>query len=153
MIMWADGPSLVLILQLPVQSVPNTTKVVNLNSMYGKMYSMPYYVIEFVSDFRQISGFLLVLRFPPPIKLNFLCGETSTNFIIFGLTRPGLDSHDLTNLRLAHKPFHHRCGQSIIYVHFIVCWNIEGGGICVQVERHVYLGTVFFCELTILKSN
>ena len=28
-----------------------------------------HYVIKFVNDLRQIGGFLLVLRFPPPIKL------------------------------------------------------------------------------------
>ena len=28
-----------------------------------------HYVIKFVSDFRQVGGFLWVLRFPPPIKL------------------------------------------------------------------------------------
>jgi len=28
-----------------------------------------YYVIKFVSDLRQVGGFLRVLRFPPPIKL------------------------------------------------------------------------------------
>ena len=28
-----------------------------------------HYVIKFVSDLRLVSGFLLVLRFPPPIKL------------------------------------------------------------------------------------
>ena len=28
-----------------------------------------YYVIKFVSDVRQVGGFLRVLRFPPPIKL------------------------------------------------------------------------------------
>ena len=28
-----------------------------------------HYVIKFVSDFRQVGGFLMVLRFPPPIKL------------------------------------------------------------------------------------
>jgi len=28
-----------------------------------------HYVTNFVSDFRQIGGFLLVIRFPPPIKL------------------------------------------------------------------------------------
>jgi len=28
-----------------------------------------HYVIKFVSDLRQVSGFLLVLRIPPPIKL------------------------------------------------------------------------------------
>jgi hypothetical protein len=29
---------------------------------------MQHYVINFVSDLRQLSGFLWVLRFPPPIK-------------------------------------------------------------------------------------
>jgi hypothetical protein len=28
-----------------------------------------HYVIKFISDLRQVSGFLRVLRFPPPIKL------------------------------------------------------------------------------------
>jgi hypothetical protein len=28
-----------------------------------------HYVVKFVSDLRQVSGFLQVLRFPPPIKL------------------------------------------------------------------------------------
>ena len=28
-----------------------------------------HYVIKLVSDLRQVSGFLRVLRFPPPIKL------------------------------------------------------------------------------------
>ena len=33
------------------------------------VYSIQHYVIKFVSDLRQVDGFLLVLRFPPPIKL------------------------------------------------------------------------------------
>jgi hypothetical protein len=28
-----------------------------------------YYVIKFVSDLQQVSGFLRVLQFPPPIQL------------------------------------------------------------------------------------
>ena len=31
--------------------------------------SIQYYVIKFVSDFRQVGGFFGVLRFPPSIKL------------------------------------------------------------------------------------
>ena len=46
-------------LQLPMQSVPITTKIVSSN---------PTYVITFVSDLRQVGGFL---RFPPPLKLTF----------------------------------------------------------------------------------
>ena len=39
-----------------------TTKVVSLNPADGQVYSIQDYVIKFV------SGFLRVLRFPPPIK-------------------------------------------------------------------------------------
>jgi hypothetical protein len=52
-------------LQLPMQSVPITTNVVSSNPTQA----MQHYVIKFVSDLRQVGGFLLVLRFPPPIKL------------------------------------------------------------------------------------
>jgi hypothetical protein len=37
-------------LQLPVQSVPITTKVVSLNPVHGEVYSIQHYVIKFVSD-------------------------------------------------------------------------------------------------------
>ena len=50
-----------LVLQLPVQSVPITTKVVSSNPIHGKVYSIQHYVIEFVSDSRQVGGFLWVL--------------------------------------------------------------------------------------------
>jgi hypothetical protein len=53
-------------LQLPVQSVSITTKVVGSNSAYGKVYSMQLFMFD--SDLRQVSGFLRVLRFPPTIK-------------------------------------------------------------------------------------
>ena len=53
-------------LQLPVQSVPITTKVVSLNPVHGEMYLIQHYVIKFVSNLRQFGGFL---QFPPPIKL------------------------------------------------------------------------------------
>jgi len=56
-------------LQLPVQSVPITTKVVSSNPTHDEVYSMQVYVIKFVSDLPQVCGFLPVLRLPPPIKL------------------------------------------------------------------------------------
>ena len=52
-------------LQLPVQSVPITTKVVSSNPVHGEVYSIQHYV----SDLRQVGGFLRVFRFPLPIKL------------------------------------------------------------------------------------
>jgi hypothetical protein len=51
-------------LQLPVQSVPITTNVVSSNPVHGEVYSKQHYMIKFVSDSRQVSGFLRVLRFP-----------------------------------------------------------------------------------------
>ena len=56
-------------LQLPVQSEPITSKVVNLNPIHGEVYLIQRYVIKFVSDLQQVGGFLSVLLFPPPIKL------------------------------------------------------------------------------------
>ena len=56
-------------LQLLVQSVPNTTKVVSLNPTHVEVYSIQLNVIKFISDLQQVCGFLWVLRFPPPIKL------------------------------------------------------------------------------------
>ena len=58
-----------IVLQLPMQSVSITTKVVSLNPAHGELYSIQHYVIKFVSDLWQVSGFLWVLWFPPPIKL------------------------------------------------------------------------------------
>jgi hypothetical protein len=43
---------------LPVQSVPITTKVVISNPAHGKVYLIQYYVIKFVSELRQVRGFL-----------------------------------------------------------------------------------------------
>ena len=47
-----------------VQSVPITTKIVSLNPAQGAVYSIPLYVIKFVSDFLQVRGFLRVFQFP-----------------------------------------------------------------------------------------
>ena len=58
-----------LALQLPVQSMSITTKVVSWNSVHGEVYSIQHYVIKFVSDMRQVGSFLRVLRFPPPINV------------------------------------------------------------------------------------
>jgi hypothetical protein len=61
-------------LQLPVQSVPITNKVVSSaysNSDHGEVHSIQHNVIKFVSDLRQVVGFLRVLQ--------------PTNLIILGL--------------------------------------------------------------------
>ena len=56
-------------LQLPMQSVSTTTNVVSSNPSHGDVYSIQHYVIKFVSDVRQVGGFLRVLLFPPSIKV------------------------------------------------------------------------------------
>jgi hypothetical protein len=48
-----------------MQSVSITTKVVSLNPNYGGVYPIQLYVMKFIIDLRQVSGFLL---FPPIIK-------------------------------------------------------------------------------------
>ena len=50
-------------LQLPVQSVHIITKVASSNPVQCAVYSIQHYVIKFVSDLRQVGGFLRVLRF------------------------------------------------------------------------------------------
>jgi hypothetical protein len=60
---------IVLDLLLPMQSLPITTNVVSSNPVHDEVYSIQLCVIKFVSDLRQVCGFLRVLRFPPPIKL------------------------------------------------------------------------------------
>jgi len=54
--------------KLPMQSVPMTNRC-EFETRSGEVYSRQLYVIKFVSDLRQVGGFLRVLRFPPPIKL------------------------------------------------------------------------------------
>jgi hypothetical protein len=45
-------------LQLPVLSVPIITKVVSSNPVHGELCSIQHYVIKFVSDLRQVGGFI-----------------------------------------------------------------------------------------------
>ena len=45
-----------------MQSVPITTKYVISNPVHGEVYSIQHYVMKFVSDLRQVGGFLWVLR-------------------------------------------------------------------------------------------
>ena len=57
------GRDRMVVLQLPMQSVPISNSVVSLNPANGEVYSIQHYVIKFV------GGFLRVFWFPPPIKL------------------------------------------------------------------------------------
>ena len=46
------------VLQLSVQLVPITIKIVSSNPVLGEECSIQHYVIKFVSDLRQVGGFL-----------------------------------------------------------------------------------------------
>jgi hypothetical protein len=54
---------------LPMQSVSITTNVASLIPTNGEMYWIQYYVIKFISDLRQVGGFLWELQHHPQIKL------------------------------------------------------------------------------------
>jgi hypothetical protein len=71
--------------------VPITTKVVSSNPVDGEVYSIQYYAIKFVSDLRQVEGFLRVLQFPPPIKLTL-------HLLIKTFGKPGLQLQKEGNL-------------------------------------------------------
>jgi hypothetical protein len=43
--------------------------VVSLNPTYDEVYSIHHNLVKFLSDLRQVGGFLLVLRLPPSIKV------------------------------------------------------------------------------------
>ena len=47
----------------------SATEVMSSHPAQARLYSVQHYVIQFVSDLRQVVGFLGVLWFPPPIKL------------------------------------------------------------------------------------
>jgi hypothetical protein len=68
-----------------MQSVPITTNIVSLNPAHVKVYSIQHYEIKFVSDLRQVCGFLLELWSPPSIKLTptIVCHEMSIHYIYF----------------------------------------------------------------------
>ena len=51
------------------RSLPITTNVVSFNPVHGDVYSIQHRVTKFVSHLRQVGGFLLVLRCPPPMIL------------------------------------------------------------------------------------
>jgi hypothetical protein len=61
----------VLLFHVYTQSVPITTNVVSSNLVHGEVYSIQNYVIKFVSDLRQVGGFIGVLRFPMKEYLNY----------------------------------------------------------------------------------
>jgi hypothetical protein len=66
-------------LQLPMHSMPITTNVVS--SDHGEVYSIQHYVIKFVSDLWQVSGFLRVLWCPDHHDITEILFEMALNTI------------------------------------------------------------------------
>ena len=93
-----------------MQSVPITTNVVSSNPVHGEVYSIQHYVINFVSDLWQVSGFLKVLRFHPPKKLtpqyNWNIVKVALNTI--NQTKPNQTKPNQTKppLEKIHKTFY-----------------------------------------------
>ena len=69
----SEGSSWSLELELPMQSVPNTTIMVSWNPAHGEVYMIQNYAIKFVSDLWQVGGCFRVLWFPSSIKLTEAC--------------------------------------------------------------------------------
>ena len=58
-----------------------TTKITRTIAIIPQVYSIQHYVIKFVSDLRQVSGFLRVPQFYPPIKLTDILLKGALNTI------------------------------------------------------------------------
>jgi hypothetical protein len=61
------------------------------------VYSIQQYVIQFVSDLRQVGGFL---RFPPPIKLTVESGIKRLTLKCHASSTNKTDRHDITDILL-----------------------------------------------------
>ena len=64
-----------------MQSVSITTKVVSSYPIPGKVYLIQHYVIRFVSDLRQVDGFLWVYGYSY-IVMEFFEGRINCLFIV-----------------------------------------------------------------------
>ena len=80
-----------------MQTLPITNNVVSSNPAHGKVYSIQHYVIKFVSDLRQVSGFL------PYSSTN----KTDRHHITEILIKVALSTKTLTPLFLAHLTIGH----------------------------------------------
>ena len=72
-----------------MQSVPITTNIVCLNPAHGELYLIQPCVIEFVSDLRQVSGFLLSIpAFSTNKTNNHDITEILLNVALYTITSP-----------------------------------------------------------------
>ena len=107
-------------LQLHVQSVLITTKVVSSKPAIGEVYTIQHYVIKFVSDLLQVSGFLWVFRFP----LGTLVSSTNKT-----------DHHDITEILIVLSGIkHHNPNPNPLAVICLALRCEEVKHICVHVS-------------------
>jgi len=64
---------------LPMQSLPITTNIMSSNPVPGKVKLIQHYVIQFVSDLRQVGGFLWVLQFHDITEIVLKSGVKQNN--------------------------------------------------------------------------
>ena len=77
-----------------------TTKITLTIKILPQVYSIQHFVIKFVSDLRQVNGFLLVLQFSPPIKLTDILLKGTLNTIYHLPQQPSFISITQQNLFL-----------------------------------------------------
>ena len=95
--------------------MPFTTKVVSSKPVHGEVYSIQYYVIKFVSDLGQVGGFLLVLWFPPPIKID--CHNITE--ILFKVALNTIN-HQTINQTTKYYPVYSRTQKTRIWTVLII---------------------------------
>jgi hypothetical protein len=71
----------------------------------GEVHSIQHYVIKLVSDLRQVSGFLLVTWFPPPVNFSIQLNLAISNSIgLLQISRhPKFDSYFPNSLNLTNN--------------------------------------------------
>ena len=69
-----------------MQSVPIVTNVLSSNPAHGKVYSIQHYVIKFVSDLRQVVGFLHKESWPPQYSWNIVESDVKHHKFFITLT-------------------------------------------------------------------
>jgi hypothetical protein len=71
--MYAHFHMIMLFLQLELEEAEPSTESEEFREQHEevihKIHSVQHYVIKFVSDLRQVGGFLQALQFTPPIRL------------------------------------------------------------------------------------
>ena len=70
-----------------MKSVPVITKAVSSNPAHGEVFSKQHYMIELVSDLRQVGGFHQILGLPPSIKQTEILLKVAKSTIALKLTR------------------------------------------------------------------